>query len=499
MSRKKKLLLNTITGMLKQIVAVICGFILPRFMLMYYGSETNGLISSIAHFLSFISLLDMGVGAVIQANLYKPLADKNDYEVSKIILASKRFFRKLAYIFLVYILILLFIFPNIAGNNYEPIFTISLLLIIAFSTFAQYFFGMTYELLLNADQKSYIQLILQIATLIINTALAVLLMKCGASVHVVKLASSLVFVLRPIGQAIYVKRNYSLQRKIKLVGEPIKQKWNGFSQHLASVVCQNIDVVVLTTFSSLANVSIYAVYYLVTNGVEQIIMTAATGLEAMFGNMIANKETSKLLKTFEAVEWIVHNTVTLLFTITALTIVPFISVYTRGITDANYNVPVFGTLLVVAYAFECLRIPYFRIIKAAGHFKETQNGAFISAGLNIVITVILVFKYGLIGAAIGTLVAMLYHTCYFVWYLKSHIINRSIKFYVKFLAMDIIVFSIAKFLNSYIIWSGESYLDWVLFAAKNGCLVFIIVLIINIIFNRKLIKLSINMLYKKKL
>ena len=488
MSRKQKLLLNTITGMLKQIIAVLCGFILPRFMLMYYGSETNGLISSITHFLSFISLLDMGVGAVIQANLYKPLAEKNDYEVSKIVLASKRFFRKLAYIFLVYIFILVFVFPNIAGNNYEPLFTITLLLIIAFSTFVQYFFGMTYELLLNADQKSYIQLLLQIVTLIMNTALAVLLMKCGASIHVVKLASSLIFIIRPIVQALYVKRNYSLQNKIKLVGEPIKQKWNGFSQHLASVVCQNIDVVVLTTFSSLENVSVYAMYYLVVNGVEQIIMTAATGLEAMFGNMIANKETNKLLNTFEAIEWIVHITVTLLFTITALTIVPFISVYTRGITDANYNVPVFGMLLVSAYAFECLRIPYFRIIKAAGHFKETQNGAFISAGLNIVITVIFVFKYGLIGAAIGTMVAMFYHTCYFVWYLKSHIINRSVKFYVKFLIMDIIVFFVSKYLNSYISWKGESYLDWVLFAAKNGCLVIIIIMIINVIFNRQLIK-----------
>ena len=78
MSRKKKLLLNTGAGILKQLVTVICGFILPRYMLLYYGSSVNGLISSIGNFLSFISLLDMGVGAVIQANLYKPLADKNE-------------------------------------------------------------------------------------------------------------------------------------------------------------------------------------------------------------------------------------------------------------------------------------------------------------------------------------------------------------------------------------------------------------------------------------
>ena len=58
-SRKKKFLANTIAGVLKQIITVLCGFILPRYMLVYYGSEVNGLISSITHFLCLISFLDM--------------------------------------------------------------------------------------------------------------------------------------------------------------------------------------------------------------------------------------------------------------------------------------------------------------------------------------------------------------------------------------------------------------------------------------------------------
>ena len=88
MSRRKKFLLNTGMGILKQLVTVICGFILPRYMLLYYGSSINGLISSISHFLSFISLLDMGVGAVVQANLYKPLAEKDNAQISRIMFLS---------------------------------------------------------------------------------------------------------------------------------------------------------------------------------------------------------------------------------------------------------------------------------------------------------------------------------------------------------------------------------------------------------------------------
>lgn len=484
MSRKRKLLLNTITGILKQVITVICGFVLPRYMLVYYGSSINGLVSSITHFLGFISLLDMGVGAVIQANLYKPLADKNTDQISLILKSSERFFRRLAYIFIGYIFVLCIVFPMF-NAEYSAWFTISLLIIIAVSTLAQYLFGMTYQLLLNADQLSYVQLLMQIGTIVLNTVFAIILMRIGASIHTVKLMTAAVFVLRPLGQVLYVNKHYDINRRIELIGEPIKQKWNGFSQHLAAVVCQNIDVLALTVFSSLENVSIYSVYYSVTYGVQQIIMTAATGLESLFGNMIAKGEKERLITVFNSIEWIIHTCVTVVFTIAAITIVSFVSVYTRGITDANYIVPAFALLLVSAYAFQCLRVPYFRLIKAAGHFKETQKGAYISALLNIVITIALVFKFGLIGAASGTLVAMAYHTCYFTWYLRNNIINRPIKYFLGYIVVDVCVAVISFFVTRFLSFNVDSYLKWIVLAIKTGLIVMGISAVFNFIFYRK--------------
>lgn len=488
MSRKRKLFLNTGAGILKQAVTVVCGFILPRFFLIYYGSSVNGLVASITNFLSFIALLDMGVGAVIQANLYKPLADKDDAQISRIVKSSERFFRRLAYIFIVYIIVLCVLFPTIINKDFEAVFSISLIVIISISTLAQYLFGMTYQLLLNSDQKAYVPLFMQIATVILNTVLAIIMMKAGMSIHLVKLMTAGVYVLRPLGQMIYVRAHYNIDKKIELIGEPIKQKWNGFSQHLAAVVCQNIDVVVLTLFSSLENVSIYSVYFNVTNGVEQIILTAATGLESLFGNMIAKGEKSQLMRTFSAVEWIVHFGVTLIFTVAAIAIVPFVMVYTRGITDANYIAPVFGALLVAAYGAQCLRVPYFRVIKAAGHFKETQNGAYISAALNIVITVALVFRFGLIGAGVGTLVAMVYHTCYFVWYLRKNILDRSIKYFVQYILTDAIVVVITIIATRWMSFTQINYASWAVYALEVTGIALLASLVVNCLVYRQQIK-----------
>ena len=71
MSRKKRLYLNTLTSLVFQVTTVICGFILPRLILKHYGSEVNGIISSINQFLVLISFLDLGVGSVVQSSLYK--------------------------------------------------------------------------------------------------------------------------------------------------------------------------------------------------------------------------------------------------------------------------------------------------------------------------------------------------------------------------------------------------------------------------------------------
>ena len=497
MSRKQKFLLNTGAGIIKQLVTVICGFILPRFFLVYYGSSVNGLVASITNFLSFIALLDMGVGAVIQSNLYKPLADRDNIQISKILKSSERFFRRLAYIFIAYIVVLCFLFPVAINRDYDALFTISLIIIISISTLAQYLFGMTYQLLLNSDQKAYVPLFMQIATVILNTILAIIMMKAGFSIHIVKLMTAIVYVLRPIGQMIYVRQRYTIDKKVELIGEPIKQKWNGFSQHLAAVVCQNIDVVVLTLFSSLENVSIYSVYFNVTNGVEQIILTAATGLESLFGNMIAKNEKEQLAKTFNSIEWIVHFGVTVIFTIAAISIVPFVTVYTRGITDADYIAPLFSIILVTAYGVQCLRVPYFRIIKAAGHFKQTQNGAYISAILNIIITVSLVFKFGLIGAASGTLVAMLYHTCYFVWYLRKNILERSVVFFIKYIITDFIIAFITFFASRWIHFTSLSYGSWIIFALKISFITLLIGTTINVLFYRRQIKETFSLIKRK--
>ena len=65
-SYKNKLKWNSISAILLQVVTAVSGIILPRIIITNYGSGVNGLIASITQFLSYIALLETGIGGVIQ-------------------------------------------------------------------------------------------------------------------------------------------------------------------------------------------------------------------------------------------------------------------------------------------------------------------------------------------------------------------------------------------------------------------------------------------------
>lgn len=495
----KRLTLNTFCSLLYEIVVIVSGFVLPRLILLAYGSEVNGILNSIAQFLGIITFLKMGVGAVVQSALYKPLAE-NDYDnTSKIVVSAQKFFRKIGYILLIYVVILIPVYPFITNSGFSWIYSATLILAISISSFAQYFFGVTDRLLLTADQRGYIQYNAQTITLALNTIACIILIKLGASIHMVKLTTSLIYLLRPIYLRWYINKHYKINRKIKYDDDPIKQKWNGFSQHFAAVVSEEIDVILLTLFASYSIVSIYSIYFLFIYGITQFVMTTVSGLESFWGNMLAKNEYKSLNKSFEIVEIITHIGVTILFVTAGITIASFVSVYTKGLIDASkYYLPLFGLLLTIAYASQCLRVPYYNMIKAAGHYKETQRGAFISMAINIILSIILVFKFNLVGVAIGTLVAMLYHTIYFAWYLRRNIIRRSFKYFVKHLIIDIIVGVICYLISRYIFMSDNSYIAWCIYTLKIVAIVITISIIVNLVFYYKEMILILQKKYSVK-
>lgn len=482
--RKLLLAKNTAASLIAQITTLICGFILPRLFLQHYGSEVNGLVNSISQFLSVIAFLELGVGAVVQSSLYKPLAEKDNQQISKVMVSANKFFQKLACILLVYVISLMIIYPFIANQNFGFIYTATLIAAISISSFAQYYFGIVNSLLLNADQRGYIQYNAQTVTIILNTIVCAIMISMDGTIQIVKLVTSLIYLARPIILQIYVNNHYTINWKIKYTQEPIKQKWNGVAQHVASVVLDGTDTIVLTVFSTLSNVSIYSVYFLVVKGVKTLFLSVTNGIQALIGELWAKQELDQLKSFFGWIEWLIHTGTTYVFSCTAALIVPFIQVYTLGIRDANYIQPTFAILLTLANAMHCLRLPYNIMVLAAGHYKQTQRNYIVAAILNIVVSVLTVKIWGLIGVAIGTLVAMTYQTIWLAIYDSRHFIYWPLKKVIRQFLVDIISSFLIISFGSHIVLKDITYFNWFFMAIKVAIVALFVAFCLNSLFYR---------------
>lgn len=479
--RKKLLAKNTTASLISQITALVCGFILPRLFLQYFGSEVNGLVNSITQFLSVISFLELGVGAVVQSSLYKPLADDDKPQISKVMVSANKFFHRLAQILLVYVMILIAVYPFIANQNFGYLYTATLIAAISISSFAQYYFGIVNSLLLNADQRGYIQYNAQTITVLLNTVVCAAMIKLGGSVQLVKLTTSLIYLARPLILRVYVNRHYKIDWKIHYDEEPIKQKWNGVAQHVAAVVLDGTDTIVLTLLSTLSNVSVYSVYFMVIRGVKTLFLSMTSGIQSLLGELWAKQELDELRETFGWSEWCIHTGTTYIFACTAALIVPFVRVYTTGIDDANYIQPAFAILLTLANAMHCLRLPYNIMVLAAGHYKQTQNNYVVAAVINIVLSVLTVKAWGLIGVAIGTLAAMAYQTMWLALYDSKHFVFWPIKAVIKQFLVDIITAVSIVSLSFVLKLNSVSYISWVLLACCTALLAAAITVFFNFI------------------
>lgn len=495
--RKKKLIYNTVSSLIFQVTTIVCGFILPRLILNAFGSNVNGLVNSITQFLGIISFLELGVGAVVQSALYKPLAENRQNDVSKIISSANKFFRRLAQILMAYVIALVVFYPMFAAKEYGFWYTATLIVAISISSFAQYYFGIVNRLLLTADQRGYVQYTAQTIAVVANTVACYLLIMLGCGIQIVKLTTSLIYLIQPFAIYLYVRKHYKIDTKIKYDNEPIPQKWNGMAQHVAAVILDGTDTVVLTLFATLSEVSIYSVYFLVVKGVKQLFMSMTNGITSLIGELWARQEIVELKKTFGWTEWVIHTGTTFVFGVTAVLIVPFVRVYTLGINDADYIQPLFAALIVAANAAHCLRLPYNIMILAAGHYKQTQNNYIIAAILNIVVSILAVKAWGLIGVAIGTLLAMGYQTVWMAWYDSKHLIKWPFRNFVKQVVVDIVTVTLCSITSSVFSMRSVSYMGWIINAIEVAVVWLIIMVVINTVFYKdKMTRLVYNLKLK---
>lgn len=499
MGRARALKFNMLTGWLSEIVTMISGLILPRLILVAFGSDCNGLVGAITQYLGFAAVLRSGVGAVTRAALYKPIAEGNKAEIDSIMVSTQNYMKKVSTWIGIYILAFAVIFPFIAKSDYSWGYAFSMVLIIGTMTLVDNLFGIKYKILLQADQKYFVQTLCQVASQITTLAVSVVLIKVSNSMHIVKIGATLASFVNPLLLYAYVKRNYSIDFKAQPDDNAIKQRWDAFAQQMATIVNNNVGLVLLSFFVTMKEVSVYTVHHMVAYNIEKVVNSMVHGINSTFGDIIARGEKENLKRTFRFMEWALFAMCAALFSVTAVMLTPFVRIYTTSITDVNYIRPVFAVAMSASAMMNCMRIPYQMLVEAAGHFKQTRNDSIREVILNFVLSAVLTYFFGIIGVVLGTFLAASIRTLQYAVYAMKNILNISpwhlAKTYFLYIFMFIaitlgckVVIPIPETLN-YFTWAGYAVVVTIVSAA--------IIAIVSIIFNRKELLYLKNRIMKK--
>ena len=248
-------------------------------------------------------------------------------------------------------------------------------------------------------------------------------------------------------------------------------------------------MVILSLLGSLQTVSVYTVYNTVTYTLEQLLASISSGLSGLVGRLIARKEIAELNRIVDRYEAYNNVLATGVATVCAILILPFVAIYTGGVTDVQYRQPLFAILMIAgSYAYS-IRHPFGCVVSAAGHYRQTRNGAVGEVVINLALSLILVKPLGLVGVALGTFAAMSFRTLHTVWYLSKHILHRPVWRFLLRLGCNLMVSGIL--INRVPVWVDISAADipgLLVCAVKVSAIVFTAFLAVNALLSIRVIK-----------
>lgn len=488
-SRKRATLQNIIITLLYQFVVIVFGFIIPRLFITTYGPQIHGLTSSITNIMSYVILLYAGLNTASVQSLYEPLG-KGDYRrLNEVLNAINKYYIKTGYYFTIAVFIISFALPMII-KDLSGTTVFYMMLVMGLQSSITSFGISTNRVLLQADQKLYISNIFNIIMMLVRGIIQVILIKRFISPVIVQSISLFALFITIILQRSYVKREYPmLDSSIPADEKALSKRWSALVHEISSLVVNSTDILLLTIATGdMILVSIYSVYQLVFSNLYRLMTSVfSQGSVASFGNLMATSDIKSLRKNYNMYEFVYFGFITVVFSATAVLILPFVDLYTRGTTGIDYVDHKLAILFVIIGIANNLRVPGGMLINAAGHYKETQGRAVIEASINLSISIILVKSLGLYGLLIGTVASFIYRTTDIIFYSNKYILEQSAKTTIIRSVQVIIIASLTTLYFEYLyVIDIQSWIDWIITGIKVGIVSILLVFVSSLFLEREI-------------
>ena len=399
--RTKHSFYNFLVSTIAAVIVPLAGIIKVRLFVDLYGSSLNGLQVTIAQVITFLNICELAYSLAFRQLLYKPLAEDDREGVLRLYKGAKRIFHMTGIVVIMASVLLALLFPYFADSPLDYMHTAGTFLLLALPYGISYFI-MGPNLVIIADQKEYKISIWIQSFVVLRMLLMVIAIKLKMSFFwILMIEGSNILLCNTVARAIALKAYPWLRDYRRKEPSDAFERKAGYAviQRLSELATTQTDNIVITAFMGYEITSVYGTYSYLTDSVSKITQSMVTSPMNSFGNLFStdNKGAYGVFKEFFNFTAYVSSIVAIVI----FTVMPqFVHIW--------MNKPLYEVSVPVCLAFALnifyltMRQPVIIARDTNGLYVNAKNNAYLMAASKIVLSVLLIQKFGILGVILAT-------------------------------------------------------------------------------------------------
>ena len=488
---------NVISGIGQQLLVLAFGLILPRLFIVGYGSEMNGLLSSVSQVYVYVSLIGGGIGTAALQALYSTTAANDHQATNGILAATHQVYKRAGAVYLSVVIILSAVYPLVIDASIPRMTTALIILFSGLESILSFYCHGKYKILLRAEGKNYILNNLSLITYILTSFLKIYLISRHYNIIIIQGLVMILSCWPALFLRVYVRKRYSwVNVKTEPDYDAVAVRKSVVVHKVSNLVFSNTDVIILTAACGLKVVSVYSLYNSFFYMVKSLLFSCLEGVQYKLAQTF-HSDFSAFKEMQDRFE-VVYMTLTfVLYSLLYLFISPFMRIYTAGITDVQYTDRYLPILFTSVFLLQAARGPMQLVAEYARHYKETKQQAVTEMCINLAVTLVSVYFLGIYGALLGTVAALLYRANAIILYVNKKILHRPPGITYRRWGWNALVFLLVYAFGKTVVISPASYWKLVLAAIPVSLSVIILYAFAFVVFERDAFKWLVSSIKSK--
>ena len=482
--KSKKIFVNVITGFGGQLVVIVLGIIVPKIFIMSYGSDVNGLLCTITQIFTYMALLEAGIGQAARNALFKPFQEKNFEDICNIASIARKYYRKFTGIYAVGVFVLALSLPIILKTNVDSTTIILIVLFEGMSGVISFYYTEIYSVILSVDGKSYINNGISLANRITGYIVRIIMANFGISIILLQFAYFIVSLAKVVFYNLYFKRKYTWLKYKKIDNSTkLKDRNSYIITEVASTIFNSTDIIVLSVFLSTQLASVYSIYNMIYSNIHLLLNSVYFSVVYILGTTY-HSNIKKYAIVHDSFTSIFLGLMTSLMSVCYMLTVPFVTLYTQGITDVNYIYNELPLLFSLVQILSWSRYVSGNLTGVAGYAKQTSYVSLIEALTNIVLSIIFVKRFGIVGVLFATVIALPLKVLWCIYVSDKKVLHRSFLKSVSIIGINFLFFACVVIFSSQFHPAIASYKDFFVWGIIFTLLFSFLCMSLNFLVNR---------------